>query len=35
MRPLAHHPEKLNEVDPRDWQLFPPVDPTAGAEPAK
>ncbi len=26
--------EKLKEVDPRDWQLYPPLDPSAGAEPA-
>ena len=25
---------KLKEIDPRDWQLYPPLDPTAGAEPA-
>jgi hypothetical protein len=27
--------EKLKEIDARDWQLFPPLDPTAGSEPAK
>ena len=28
-------PEKLKEIDARDWQLFPPLDPTVGSEPAK
>jgi hypothetical protein len=27
--------EKLKEIDARDWQLFPPLDPTAGSEPVK
>jgi hypothetical protein len=25
---------KLKEIDRRDWQLYPPLEPTAGAEPA-
>ena len=24
---------KLKEIDRRDWQLYPPLDPTAGADP--